>query len=101
MRFTLIILILLASCSSSKKVPGQAERPVQVKLNGSDSFDPDGYIVKYFWRQILGIPAKIFKPEAVITNVEIKVKGQTAYELTVTDDDGATGKDTIVIEKKY
>ncbi len=67
-------------------------------LNGSGSFDNDGTIVSYMWTQVGG-------PETIITNssyIFTEVKGlqrgnSYMYLLTVIDDRGAIGTDTITV----
>lgn len=62
------------------------------------STDPDGRIVSYLWRKIAGpVPCVITQPtdfETVITNL---VQGVYQIELTVTDNGGLSGKDTVII----
>ena len=85
----LLCIFLFASCSTVK--------PVTEMLNGSKSYDPDGYIVKWYWRQITPYSAIILNPSGVITSVVLKKKGAYQFELTVTDNQGAKGKDTLLI----
>jgi subtilisin family serine protease len=62
-----------------------------VTLNGSASTDPDGTIVGYEWREgsiVLGTGA---------TPTALFAVGTHTVTLRVTDDDGATGTDTVVI----
>lgn len=82
------ILMLFISCNAPKYLK---------TLNGSKSYDLDGVIVKYEWRLVIGSKAKIFKPLAMVTFVEIG-KGIHTFELTVTDDRGATDKDTVLVK---
>jgi len=60
-------------------------------LNGSDSYDSDGAIVSYEWKEgstTLGTTA------AVMYNLSV---GTHLIDLTVTDDDNATGTDSITL----
>jgi serine protease AprX len=60
-------------------------------LDGSLSSDPDGTITSYVWRQgstVVGSAAKVTLKQQVGTYV---------YTLTVTDDDGATGSDSVTV----
>ena len=71
-----------------------------VVLDGSGSGDPDGTIVSYLWEQTAG-PAVTLSgsgaqrsftaPDVVDTPVAL------TFRLTVTDDQGATGADTVVV----
>lgn len=83
--FTLIFAMLITLAGFSQKVA------TQVTLNGSGN-DPDGTIVSYSWKQISG-PADgtIVTPNAAITIVkDYSTAGIHIYELTVTDNQGAT-----------
>ncbi|MGR8978523.1 MAG: FG-GAP-like repeat-containing protein [Gammaproteobacteria bacterium] len=74
-----------------------------VGLDGSQSNDPDGQIVAWNWRQIGG-PTVILNNDTGPTASFIapKLKGQKnlilSFELTVTDNDGATTVDRIYID---
>ncbi len=69
-----------------------------VTLNGNASRDPDGTINSYNWSKLEGpSSAAISTPTLMTTNVTALVQGTYQFELTVTDDKGATGKDTITI----
>jgi len=69
-----------------------------VILNGGASTDKDGTITKYKWSQISGpSSADIETPSLVSTNVTTLAKGTYAFELRVTDNDGAIGRDTVTI----
>ena len=67
-------------------------------LNGSASFDPDGIITSFKWAQISG-PAdiKIGTTDAAITSLFKLTPGEFVFELTVTDDKGATASDTVTV----
>lgn len=87
--FTLIfaMLITLAGFAQTTTPPVST----QVTLKGSGS-DPDGTIVSYFWKQVSG-PANptIVTPNAASTVVkDYSIPGVYVYELTVTDNQGAT-----------
>ncbi|MGZ8939155.1 MAG: S8 family serine peptidase, partial [Limisphaerales bacterium] len=63
-----------------------------VTLNGSTSFDPDGTIVAYEWKEgatVLG--------NGAILSAFFSVGAHT-ITLTVTDDEGATALDTVVVQ---
>lgn len=83
----LFAILIFCSCTTTE----------QLKLDGSKSFDPDGYIVKYEWRQIEGQKLN-FKSAFVRPVMSIK-KGVYKFELTVTDNQGAIDKDTVTIKK--
>ncbi|MCD6584607.1 MAG: PKD domain-containing protein, partial [Desulfobacteraceae bacterium] len=69
-----------------------------VTLDGSGSSDTDGTIVSYAWNQTAGTTGTFSDP--AIAEPTFTVSAGTAggevltFELTVTDDDGATGRDT-------
>ncbi|MCX6702183.1 MAG: PKD domain-containing protein [Candidatus Zambryskibacteria bacterium] len=64
----------------------------RIQLDGSKSKDPDGYIEKYRWY----IPGN-FDKYSQITSVDTTkfLAGEYDVKLTVTDDNGATGEDTL------
>jgi len=66
-------------------------------LNGSASFDSDGSISTYKWRKLTGGNVVFADSFAVQTNVSFVSAGQCSFELTVTDNLGAVGKDTVTV----
>ncbi|HSB91662.1 MAG TPA: PKD domain-containing protein [Flavitalea sp.] len=64
-------------------------------LNASRSADKDGKIVSYLWTQIDGKRARIANSRSVRTAVSDLEPGVYRFQLTVTDNDGATNS-TIV-----
>ncbi|ASZ13135.1 PKD domain-containing protein [Chitinophaga sp. MD30] len=67
-------------------------------LSGSNSIDQDGMIVKFEWKKVSGPAAgTISIPDASNTDVSGLVAGVYVFELTVTDNAGATGSDRITI----
>lgn len=86
----LFIILILFSCTGTK------ESLVPVRLDGSKSFDPDGQIIKYEWRQIGGKSFPISNPKSSITVTNVK-EGTFTWELTVIDNDGLKDKDTTVL----
>ncbi len=71
----------------------------KVTLSGSGN-DVDGTIVGYAWRQIAGPADKLTSLYTPVTVVDALVEGSYKFELTVTDNKGATGKDTVAVEVK-
>jgi hypothetical protein len=67
-----------------------------VTLSGSGT-DVDGTVVAYKWRQISGPADKLLSPATAISILDNLIAGTYKYELTVTDNKGATGKDTMVV----
>ncbi|MGC4100503.1 PKD domain-containing protein [Ferruginibacter sp.] len=65
-----------------------------VTLNGSGT-DVDGTVVSYKWRQISGPADKLTSPNSAVTVLSNLILGSYKLELTVTDNKGATGKDTV------
>lgn len=64
-----------------------------VMLYGDGSSDPDGTIVSYSYKQIGG-PPSILVQSGANAMVFVTAVGDYTYQLTVTDDKGATGSDT-------
>ncbi|RNI30966.1 hypothetical protein EFY79_21145, partial [Hanamia caeni] len=93
--------ILIYDSPSTSNIPPIADvgsdRSIQLPKNsivlpGNDSYDPDGTIISYRWLQISG------PTQATITNVNLPdggvldlTEGTYQFQLTVTDDKGATG----------
>jgi hypothetical protein len=67
-----------------------------VNLKGS-GLDTDGTIISYLWTKISGSTATITNASSSTTNVTGLVQGAYQFELKVTDDKGAIGKDTVQI----
>ncbi len=68
-----------------------------VILDGSNSKDEDGTIVAFKWAQVSGNAANIVSPSLVQTVVNGLQPGVYKFELTVTDNKGATGGDKVMI----
>jgi hypothetical protein len=72
-----------------------------VTLSGLNSHDPDDGIVQFQWRQIQGDPVVLSAPDqetTTFTTPDVDMAGQSlVFELTVTDAEGATAKDTCIV----
>jgi len=67
-------------------------------LDGSSSSDADGSIVSYQWTKVFGPSSFVITdPSSKTTGVNSMVQGVYQFELKVTDDKGAVGKDTVKI----
>ena len=67
-------------------------------LNGSLSFDPDGIITNYNWKQVSGSASTTFTNATnAVTKVNNLGPGEYVFELTVTDNLGASRKDSVSI----
>lgn len=69
-------------------------------LNGSKSFDKDGFIVKWVWRQITFNDAIIVNPSLPVTTAILKQRGEYKFELLVMDNDGLIDRDTTIKKVK-
>ncbi len=65
-------------------------------LEGSAS-DSDGNIATTLWTQISGAAATIVTPETLFTNIENLAPGTYRFRLTVTDDQGASASDDVLV----
>ncbi|MEO6963073.1 MAG: PKD domain-containing protein [Puia sp.] len=69
-----------------------------VNLNGTDSYDSDGSISNYSWTRLSGPAAVSISGSNTATPFASGLKAGTyAFELTVTDNKGATGADQVTI----
>jgi PKD repeat protein len=70
-----------------------------VTLDGKNSTDPEGKLVKYAWimKSGVGLP-DIVTPDQVSTVVKGLQKGDYEFELTVTDHEGLTDSDLVTIK---
>ncbi len=68
-------------------------------LNGTGSSDPDGTISTYAWTQVGTTPntATIVSPSSATTSITGLVSGTYTFNLTVTDNSGATSSDQVQI----
>src|SRR6185369_498052 len=93
-------------CSANNKPPLAVAGPDtvitlptdSVLLDGSASNDPDGKISAWQWTKITG-PASftIVSATTAITTVKNLKVGAYKFELKVTDDEGASVRDTVII----
>ncbi|MBC7849309.1 MAG: T9SS type A sorting domain-containing protein [Chitinophagaceae bacterium] len=69
-----------------------------ISLNGYSSYDPDGQIVGFNWSKISGpTQFSINSASAASTTITNLAQGTYWFKLTVTDNSGATGGDTVVV----
>jgi hypothetical protein len=92
---TIVNLPPVANAGSDRR----AGRNSLVTLYGSGS-DPDGSVVAYRWRQVSG-PGVVLSgantSQARFTTPNVFGTTALAFELTVTDNDGATATDEVVV----
>ncbi len=70
-------------------------------LSAADSLDPDGTIISYLWElaseDLYPQLANANSERALVTAPPTQYGGVAIYQLTVTDNQGATGRDTVTI----
>jgi parallel beta-helix repeat protein len=72
--------------------------PSPAFLDGRKSFDPEGAAIGFQWVQLSGPENLVINNAGAATaSVRILQQGEYVFELTVTDDKGMTGKDTVNI----
>ena len=71
--------------------------PINSTILSGTGTDPDGIVVAYLWTKISGPAATITNPGTSATSVTGLVQGVYQFELTVTDNNGAAGKDTVQV----
>ena len=102
--------IFFAACKKDiielNKVPAVDAGPHQtitgdvdsIGLSGSAS-DSDGHVVAYLWSQVSGpVPATLHTPGSATTEISNMINGHYVFQLMATDNDGATGVDTVSIK---
>jgi len=68
------------------------------QVNGTTSFDPDGWIKAFQWTKVSGPSSyTIVSPNAGLTKINNLVAGTYVFRLTVTDNNGATATDDVTI----
>ena len=83
-----------ANAGNDKSITSPAN---SVNLSGT-GIDSDGTISQYLWTKIAGpTQATIASANSASTNVTSLVQGTYRFELRVTDNAGATGRDTVII----
>ena len=109
-KLSCIILLFLTSCEKDADIvlnvvpaadagtPKAITLPTNsVTLTGTGA-DSDGTIVAYLWSQVSGPSSTvIFNPGSASTVVNGFVQGNYVFQLMVTDNDGATGVDTVSV----
>lgn len=76
------------------------EGPASVSLDGSASKDSDGTIASYVWSQVSGPAVTLANGNAAVASfdvVEVTQQETLTFNLTVTDNEGATSTDTVVV----
>ncbi|WP_326992321.1 PKD domain-containing protein [Chitinophaga sp. 212800010-3] len=69
-----------------------------VVADGSASYDPDGAIAWYSWKQLSGpSDAEIVAPTAATTPIKNLIEGKYTFRLSVTDNKGAIGTTTFSV----
>lgn len=77
--------------------------PASVVLDGSSSSDSDGSVASYAWEQLSGISVSLTGANTAQASFDVAEVAQTetlTFKLTVTDNEGATGTDTVVVTVK-
>lgn len=78
-----------------------AEENTEVTLDASGSSDSDGSITSFAWSQTAGTPTVTINNAsasiATFTSPDIATNTQLTFEVTVTDNDGATNSDSIIL----
>ena len=82
----------VSNAGDDQKISTDDEDAAVVLLDGSESFDPDGTVVSWTWKDRTG--------NTIGDSAKLKVKlskGTHHFELTVKDNDGATTTDTTTV----
>lgn len=94
-------------CTGGGNLPPNADAGIDqiidlndvIQLDASGSTDPDGTIVSYQWAAIISpITPTISSPTTAVTSISgLSVAGVYVFSLIVTDNNGATGVDSVNI----
>ncbi|NRF29786.1 glycosyl hydrolase family 18 protein [Vibrio coralliilyticus] len=74
--------------------------PASVVLDGRSSSDSDGSVASYVWEQLSGTSVSLTGANTAQASFDVAEVAQTetlTFKLTVTDNEGATGTDTVVV----
>ena len=85
-----------ASAGADQSVEG----PASVSLDGSASKDSDGTITSYAWSQVSGTAVTLTNANAAVASfdvIEVAQQETLIFSLKVTDNEGATSTDTLVV----
>ncbi len=113
----LILLTLIAAVLHTSSAAAKNSKPIanagvdqsvslanSTNLNGTESLDSDGQIVKYQWKQIQGSKVKLFGKNtptpSFVSPTKLKktaASGKLTFKLTVTDNKKAKASDTVTI----
>lgn len=87
-----LLSLWIASCNLSRK----STQNYIIKLDGSKSYDPDGFLVWVRWQQISGPASVIQNSSKLVTIATAKEKGVRIYSLTGCDNMGEIRSDTTI-----
>lgn len=111
--FLLSILVIVSACKKTTIINNPANKvpvanagpskvitlPVNSTTFSGSSSDSDGHVVAYLWSQVSGpLATTIVNPGSASTEVNGFVQGDYVFQLMVTDNDGATGVDTLSVK---
>ncbi len=88
-----------AAAGADQSVTG----PATVALDGSQSTDSDGTVASYVWEQVSGTAVALNAANSAKVSfdvAEVTAEEQLTFQLTVTDNEGATASDLVVITVK-
>lgn len=85
----------VADAGDDKVVYTQIDKPLQVTLNGSGSYDPDDDIISYYWSWV--IDGNIYESNDVSPTIELPT-GEHLIELIVNDDLDVSEPDEVFVK---
>ena len=107
---SLLLFLFLVGCDRDQDIllnvvptadagtPKSITLPTNTVILTGTGTDSDGTIVAYLWSQVSGPSSTIIvNPGSASTVVNGFVQGNYVFQLMVTDDDGATGVDTVSV----
>ena len=71
--------------------------PTDATTLSATASDPDGQVLNYLWKKVTGPAVSMSNTETAVLALSNLVKGSYTFEVTVTDNGGATASDRVIL----